>query len=295
MEMNSKKIKIIITLLFVFLVSIIALIIFIIARNDEIKYSELIKLTTGASLKVYKSDDNNNNGRSIIVFPGGSYAKLADKNEGTHWAPFLRDLGYTSAVLYYTVPPKAPDGPLKEALEAMKYLRNITTTGIIGVMGFSAGGHLASTVATHTHDKEEEEEEHPSFQILFYPVITMDANYTHARSRLNILGSNPTNELINLYSNEKQVTTNTPPAYITWTDDDTVVSPLNSINYADALKKADVPVYTKNFPKGEHGFGFSNKFEYHNEMIEDLTKWFENMNKTLNEKELLQENKNKKK
>jgi len=165
----------------------------------------------------------------------------------------------------------------------MKYLRDNKNecnvgTGIIGVMGFSAGGHLASTAATHMDGNER-----PGFQVLFYPVITMDANYTHEGSRTNLIGANPSPELIDLYSNEKQVTADTPPAYICWADDDSIVPPYNSIVYAEALAREGVPVHTKNFNEGEHGFGFLSKFKYHNEMIDDLTQWFKDIDKDLNE------------
>ena len=184
-------------------------------------------------------------------------------------------------MLTYTTPPVAPDGPLNEALEAMKYLREHaedchTSTGQIGVIGFSAGGHLASTVATHTTG-----DERPSFQILFYPVITMNPNYTHAGSRDNLLGKSPSRTLVNLYSNEKQVTAETPRAYLCWAENDGTVPPVNSTLYVTALEKAGVPVHTKTFPTGGHGFGFKTTFEYHNQMVADLTTWLREVDEIL--------------
>ena len=234
-----------------------------------------IKLPTGGSVKIFKSDNDKANGRAILVLPGGGYGFIAGPNEGSDWAPMFNDLGYTVGVLNYTVPPTSPDGPLTQARAAMAYLRSNSAeynvgTGIIGVIGFSAGGHLASTIATHTTGGE-----CPSFQILFYPVITMDAGYTHAGSRQNLIGEHPTIELIDLYSNEKQVTADTPPAYICWADNDGTVPPANSINYASALTKKGVAVRTRNYPSGGHGYGYgiASGWEYHDDMVADLTQW----------------------
>lgn len=234
-----------------------------------------IKLSTGGSVRIFKSAADKANGRAILVIPGGGYGFIAGPNEGSDWAPMFNDLGYTVGVLNYTVPPSRPDQPLSQARAAMSYLRSHSEecnvqTGIIGVIGFSAGGHLASTIATHTSGGEA-----PAFQILFYPVITMEAGYTHSGSRQNLIGENPALELIDLYSNEKQVTPTTPPAYICWADNDGTVPPANSINYADALTAKGVPVRTRNYPSGGHGYGYgvASNWEYHADMVADLTQW----------------------
>lgn len=240
-----------------------------------------VKFSSGAAINIFKSSPDKANGRAILIIPGGGYSFVAGSSEGADWVPFFNDLGYTAAVLTYTVPPKSPDAPLGQAKEAMKYLRDNAeeynvTTGMIGVMGFSAGGHLASTVATHTSGIES-----PAFQILIYPVITMDANYTHAGSRTSLLGASPTASLVNLYSNEKQVTENTPMAYINWANDDGTVPPRNSTEYANALKEKGVPVRTKSFPTGGHGYGFNTSYKYHDELIEDLTDWMKSVDNVL--------------
>ena len=234
---------------------------------------EAVRLSTGASIKIYKSEEAVANGRAVLVIPGGGYAYVAGGYEGADWAPMLNELGYTVAVLTYTTPPTAPDGPLNEAREAMQVLRGAperyhTATGQIGVMGFSAGGHLASTVATHT-----EGDERPVFQVLFYPVITMNASNTHAGSRENLLGKNPSSALVRLYSNETQVTADTPPAYLCWADNDGTVPTINSTSYASALRRAGVDVHTKHFATGGHGFGFKPDYQYHNQIVSDLTAW----------------------
>ncbi|MCR4994010.1 MAG: alpha/beta hydrolase [Bacteroidales bacterium] len=242
---------------------------------------ENVKLPSGATLKLFKSDEENANGRAVLVIPGGGYGYVAGSSEGADWAPLFNELGYTAAVLTYTTPPTAPDGPLTQACDAMRYLREHaeecrTTTGQIGVIGFSAGGHLASTVATHTTG-----DERPVFQILFYPVITMDASYTHAGSRQNLLGDNPSDELVTLYSNEKQVTEQTPMCYLCWAENDGTVPPLNSKAYAEALRAKDIPVHTKSFPVGGHGFGFKTTYAYHDQMVEDLTQWLRGIDEGL--------------
>lgn len=240
-----------------------------------------LELSSGASLKLFRSSAEKSNGRAILIIPGGGYSSIAGSNEGASWAPFFNELGYTAALLTYTTPPTAHDAPMKQALDAMDYLRrNVeecnTSTGQIGVIGFSAGGHLASTVATHASAAER-----PAFQILFYPVITMDASYTHKGSRNNLIGKNPPPALVKLYSNEKQVTKDTPMAYICWADDDGVVPPLNSINYTKALEENGVSVHTKNFPTGGHGYGFKTSYTYHKQIVQDLTEWMLNVDNVL--------------
>jgi acetyl esterase/lipase len=134
----------------------------------------------------------------------------------------------------------------------------------VGILGFSAGGHLASTAATHfdagdasASDPIDRHPSRPAFQILVYPVITMDASFTHGGSRSNLLGNNPSQELVDLLSNEKQVTSKTPPAFVVHTRDDNVVPFKNAQVYVDACKAAGVPVEFKVYANGPHGFGMA--------------------------------------
>lgn len=255
---------------------------FTVSEVGELKTFK-VKLPTGATMQVYPSAKENTNGRAILIIPGGGYAFVAGGYEGADWVPFFNELGYTAAVLKYTVPPTSHDGPLTEARDAMRYLReNIeechTTTGQVGVIGFSAGGHLASTAATHLKGKDR-----PAFQILFYPVITMEP-FTHSGSRKNLIGQNPSDEMVKLYSNEKQVTRKTPRAYLCWAEDDAVVPEKNSLQYIEALKEKKVPVSFKNFPTGGHGFGNRATYTYHKEMMEDLTRWMTETDHALSSK-----------
>ncbi|MCR5820019.1 MAG: alpha/beta hydrolase [Bacteroidaceae bacterium] len=246
---------------------------------NEVGVLTSIKLESSAKarLQLYPTTSENANGGAIVVIPGGGYSYIAGSTEGADWAPMLNELGYTVGVLTYTTPPTAPDAPLADGKAAMKYLRdNAETLGLnparIGVMGFSAGGHLASTLATHTTG-----DERPVFQILFYPVITMDASYTHQGSRDNLLGANPSQELVDLYSNEKQVTKETPQAYICWGTGDRTVPQANSLNYISALEHADVPVHTLPLNVANHGYGFKTDFAYHTQIVNDLTTWLKSL------------------
>ena len=246
---------------------------------NEVGVITSVKLESSAKarLQLYPASAEQSKGRAMLVIPGGGYAYIAGSTEGSDWVPMLNDLGYTVGVLTYTTPPTAPDAPLKDGKAAMKYLRdNAEALGLnpahIGVMGFSAGGHLASTLATHTTG-----DERPAFQVLFYPVITMDASYTHQGSRDNLLGSSPSQTLVDLYSNEKQVTAETPRAYLCWGTGDRTVPQANSLNYITALKNAGVPVHQLPLDVANHGFGFKTDFPYHAQIVSDLTTWLTNL------------------
>ena len=240
-----------------------------------------VQLSTGATLRLFCADEEKANGKAVIICPGGGYAYIAGGYEGSDWAPFFLDLGFTAAVLTYNLPNGNPEVPLNDGRAALQYLRDNAeelriNPNRIGVMGFSAGGHLASTIATHLTGSEL-----PAFQILYYPVITMDSRYTHAGSRENLLGSNPSSELVDLYSNELQVTPETPPCYLSWASNDNTVKTLNSTKYRSALKKAEVDVTIKTFSSGGHGFGFSTSFAFHKVMVAHLTAWLEGLDEIL--------------
>ncbi|GAE84442.1 acetyl esterase/lipase [Bacteroides reticulotermitis] len=163
--------------------------------------------------------------------------------------------------------------PISDAEAAMKTVRDSADVWNlnphdIGIMGSSAGGHLASTIATHATS-----ELRPDFQILFYPVITMDKSYTHRGSHDNLLGKDASEELEVQYSNEKQVTKETPRAFVVFSDDDKVVPPANGANYYLALNKLGVPSVFHVYPSGGHGWGIREGFLYKNEMLNELTSW----------------------
>lgn len=226
------------------------------------------------SIRVFLPEENKATGRAVIACPGGAYRHLAYGHEGTDWASFYNDLGIALIVLTYRMPGGVNDNfPIIDAEEAIRVVRlNAEKWHInpedVGIMGSSAGGHLASTIATHA-----KKEIRPNFQILFYPVITMDWNYTNKASRKNLLGDEPTDEIVDYYSNEKQVTYETPRAFIAYSDDDGTTIPLNGINYYLALKGHKIPASLHIYPSGGHGWGIKDSFPYKSEMLADLTAW----------------------
>jgi acetyl esterase/lipase len=205
----------------------------------------------------------------VIVCPGGGYAHLAMDHEGVQIAGWLNHLGISAYILKYRLGPKY-HYPIQlwDAQRAIRYVRfRAGEFGLrpdhIGVWGFSAGGHLASTAATHfskpdtAADPIDRQSDRPDFAILSYPVISMLAPYVHLGSRRNLLGDKPDPTLIQLLSNELQVTAQTPPTFLFHTSEDEVVPVENSINYYLALRKAGVPAEMHIYQKGQHGVGLA--------------------------------------
>ncbi len=224
-------------------------------------------------MRVYLPDPATATGRAVVACPGGGYTHLATDHEGYDWAPFFNKQGIALAVVKYRFPKGDHTIPIADATAAVKIMRDSAATwGLnprdIGIMGSSAGGHLASTVATHAAPGER-----PDFQILFYPVITMDKSFTHIGSHDNLLGKDATPEMELLFSNEKQVTSDTPPAFIVFSDDDDVVPPMNGVKYYAALHNNGVPAVIHIYPSGGHGWGIREGFRYKAEMQADLIAW----------------------
>lgn len=216
-------------------------------------------------------------GRAVVCLPGGSYRNLAIDNEGRNWAPFFNERGIALFVLTYRMPRGFTAVPESDAFEAIRILRrNAAKWGLdthkIGIMGHSAGGHLCSTVATHSVG-----DARPDFQILLYPVISMDKSITHADSRANLLGPNPTPEEDRAYSNDLQVRSGQSPAIIFLSNDDNAVNPENGIRYYLALQKAGIDASIHVFPSGGHGYGASKGFKYHKEMLTELDAWLSHL------------------
>ena len=223
---------------------------------------------TEATLTIYPAKKPN--GQAIVACPGGGYAGIATTHEGHDMATWFNTQGITYAVLHYRMPYGKHKIPLSDAHQAIRYMRkNGEKWGIkqLGIMGSSAGGHLASTAATHF-----DAETRPDFQILFYPVVTM-TDYTHQGSKDNLLGKNPSEELVKLYSNELQVTEQTPPAFIMHSSNDDAVPVLNSINYYLALCKHGVWSSIHLYPIGGHGWGYNESFPYKAQWKNELEKW----------------------
>ncbi len=228
-----------------------------------------IKLTSGATLLLYKAQGEPSD-KAIVVCPGGGYEYLAQWHEGRQMAHWLSNNGVTAGVLLYRMPNGNKDIPLKDAQEAIEYMRNnakdLGNYTQVGIMGSSAGGHLASTAATHL-------EQLPDFQVLLYPVISMQEGLTHQGSRDNLLGKNPDQSTVDAYSNELCVTEKTPRAFIFLSADDGLVPANNSLLYAQALIKNGVPTTLHVYPTGGHGWGFSDGFYYKDQWRSELLRW----------------------
>jgi len=206
----------------------------------------------------------------IIVCPGGGYVHLAMSYEGTDIAKWLNTMGISAFVLKYRLGPKYHHpAELDDAQRAIRYVRaHAAEFGIdphhIGIWGFSAGGHLASTAGTHfdngtpnSADPIDRESSRPDFMILAYPVITFEEPYAHRGSRDALLGPNPDPALVELLSNEEHVTKDTPPTFLFHTSDDLVVPVQNSIYFYLALRRAGVPAEMHIYEHGKHGVGLA--------------------------------------
>lgn len=228
------------------------------------------------SIRVFLPSPEVATGRVVIACPGGGYGRLAYEHEGYDWAPFFNKRGIALVVLKYRMPKGGhKEVPFSDAEEALRIVHDSASVWNInprdvGIMGSSAGGHLASTIATHTQGALR-----PNFQILFYPVITMDKSYTHMGSHDNLLGADASDELEKAYSNEKQVTEETPRAFIVYSDDDRSVPPANGVNYYLALHKNKIPASLHVYPSGGHGWGFRENFLYHTLMLDALSSWLQ--------------------
>jgi acetyl esterase/lipase len=213
------------------------------------------------------------NGAAVLICPGGGYSILTFDYEGVDIARWLNDNGIAGIVLKYRLPSDLimkdkSVGPLQDAQEAMRIIRrNASAWKIdkrkIGVMGFSAGGHLASTLSTHfaerVYELKDSTSARPDFSLLIYPVISFDASFTHAGTRKNLTGENPSEEAVRHFSNELLITDNTPPAFLVHSADDKVVPVKNSIVYFEGLVSHNIPSELHVFQKGGHGFGMAIK------------------------------------
>ncbi len=220
------------------------------------------------TLAIYEAPAETASGAAIIIAPGGGYTRLAMDNEGSATATWLNGLGITAIVLKYRLPndsimEKKEFGPLQDAQEAMRVIRRSAgelhlDPHKIGIMGFSAGGHLAASLSTHYADSvyaSDPVSARPDFTVLGYPVITMDEHIAHSGSRQRLLGKSPSEKMITYFSCEKNVSHNTPPTLVFQAGDDQSVSVMNSILYYEALRKSNVPAELHLFQSGGHGFG----------------------------------------
>jgi acetyl esterase/lipase len=220
--------------------------------------------------------ENGGDGRAVVLCPGGGYNHIAKSKEGADWIPFFTSQGIAVIVTKYTLPNGDHERPLGDIRNTFKMVREhakewgINPNGI-GIMGFSAGGHLASAYTnSETGDLK------PAFTILFYPVIRMD-NKEHLGMAKKFLGSNVTDEQRKAWSTNRMVNEDTPKTIIITADDDPTIDPVNSTMYYEALKRNHVEASLHIYPKGGHGFGFNKSFPYHERMKTDLTDWLKTL------------------
>jgi len=225
-------------------------------------------------IAVFLSSKRNATGEAVVICPGGGYGILAYDWEGSDIARWLNSRGIAAFVLKYRLPRSSSNlvphlSPLMDAQRAMRLLRHQAEVwnvdpGKVGIMGFSAGGHLASSLSTHfdkgdpgNPDPVERQSCRPDFSILIYPVISFTAEYTHTGSRTALLGGEPDEDLVRYYSSELQVTADTPPAILVHSGDDRGVPVENSIAYYRALREKGIPAEMHIYPYGGHGYSLA--------------------------------------
>lgn len=237
-------------------------------RENGVKIVSKISRPT---LTAYLPADKSKSRTAVVICPGGGYWVNAISHEGTDVAKKFNEMGIAAFVLKYRIPDdktmkSRETGPLQDVQQAISHVRSKAAEyGIdpqrIGVMGFSAGGHLASTAGTHFNRPvlNYPVSVRPDFLILIYPVISFQNSVGHTGSRNQLIGKEPSNEMINLYSNELQVTAETPPTFLVHASDDGGVKPENSVAFYSALIANNVPAELHIYQKGGHGFGMNNK------------------------------------
>jgi acetyl esterase/lipase len=254
-------------------------------KNGILRISEV----TVPTLTVYVPEKGKANGTSVIICPGGGYWILAASHEGSDVAKEFNKMGVTAFVLKYRIPNEKAQidrtiAPLQDAQQAIRMVRKEALKyGInpnrIGIMGFSAGGHLAATASTHymkpVGENADETNVRPDFSILVYPVISFK-EFGHKGSADQLIGKTPTPDMVELYSNETQVTKDTPPVILVHGGDDMAVPVKNSLSYYEACQKNGVSASLVIYPKGGHGFGMNNKTTKE-KWMDNVKNWMESM------------------
>lgn len=245
------------------------------------------------TIEVYLPAKSNATGQAVLIFPGGSYGTLSYDWEGTDIAKFLNGKGIAGIVVKYRLPSSKSqvdkhNVPLIDAQRALRLVRSMTSTfhidsDKIGILGFSAGGHLASTLGTHYDakvyepiDAIDKKSARPDFMALGYPVISF-GDVTHSGSKKNLIGDNPKSEMVNHFSNEKQVSKNTPPTFLFHATDDKAVPVENSLLFYQALKDKGVSATMHIYPKGGHGFSLALKDAHLRGWTERMFEWIQSL------------------
>lgn len=263
---------------------------------EELEKTEILRIRKVQipTLEVFLPAKRSANSKAVVICPGGGYGMLAYDWEGTEIAKWFNTQGVTAFVLKSRLPQSKSiktqyEAPLQDAQRAIRMVRfHADKWGVdknkIGVMGFSAGGHLASTLGTHynrsvfeKHDDIDALSARPDFMMLIYPVISMNLDITHKGSRNNLLGKAPNDKLVNLFSNELHIDENTPPTFLVHSTDDKAVPVENSLRFYENLKNAGVYSELHIYPFGGHGFGLGIGRGYLQTWTNRLSDWLQNL------------------
>ena len=228
-----------------------------------------------ADYMLFRADPSKATGQAVVICPGGAYLGVAYTHEGIQVAQWMNERGITALMLRYRMPNGHPDIPVEDALAAIRMVREKARLWHVdphrvGIMGFSAGGHLAAAASTRFTGTDDR----PDFTVLMYAAISRDERMIDRETMGNLFGADVPADSA-LYSCEKEVTARTPPAFIAMSDDDDNVLPGNSICYYTALKRHGVPAELHAYPRGKHGWGWNPSFRYHYELTASLGRWLE--------------------
>ena len=236
-----------------------------------------VRNTSEATLYIFPADKAKATGQAVVICPGGGYGMLAMDHEGYEMAKWFAANGITGAVLKYRMPNHHPEVPLEDAVQALRIMAGLEagatgyTADKVGIVGSSAGGHLAAMASTIGSFK-------PAFSVLFYPVITAEKGKGHQGSFNALLGGSRNAESDTWYSLQNRVTAQTPPTLLLLSDDDKVVPPVNGILYYNALKEHGVKASMHIYPTGGHGWGIRDHFEYKEQWQQATLDWLKKLN-----------------
>lgn len=249
--------------------------------EGEVRYSN----TTEAVLYIFEAKKKVATGQAVVICPGGGYALVAMGHEGLEYGKWLAEQGITAAVLKYRMPNHVPEVPMEDAAEALRYMRDEykakTPITQLGIMGFSAGGHLAASTAVGVlkanGDGSERAAIRPDFAVLFYPVITNEDLFTHKGTYNNLLGEDRTEELSRAWCPLHVAGEDAPPAIMILSDDDRTVPSQNSTLFYNKLKELGKAASLNIYPTGGHGWGFRDSLPYKSQWQASLLKWLESV------------------
>ncbi len=251
--------------------------------EGQVRYSN----TTEAVLYIYEAKKKVATGQAVVICPGGGYALVAMGHEGFEFAEWLAENGVTAAVLKYRMPNNVPQVPMEDAAEALRYMREEykgkTPITELGIMGFSAGGHLAASTAVGVLKANGDESARaairPDFAVLFYPVITSDEQFTHKGTYNNLLGNDRTDALSKAWCPLYVAGKDAPKTLMVLSDDDKTVPSQNSTFFYNKLKELGIEASINIFPSGGHGWGFRDSLPYKAQWQEIVLQWLQSVKK----------------